>query len=181
VGGALTSHDIPHHRGVTAIVQEKYQSGATDVEVVAHLAAVGIVHRIGKLVGQSYDAPAIQNLIRRMKLQRPFDALAHPIIRERRAAGITHQAIADELNIAGIRHRLGRWNRHRVVTVALRFRRDQASQPAPPLRLRVLELHKQRLSPPQIAKKLAAEGVTTSRGTAVTVNAVEAVFRQLET
>jgi DNA invertase Pin-like site-specific DNA recombinase len=184
VGGASTSHNIPNHQGVRALIRETYANGLTDTEIVAHLRTANIVQRAGKLVGRSYTLGAVRDLIRRMKLQRPFDAAAYPIIRVRCNAAVTYQAIADELNATGIRHRLGRWNRHRVATAVERLRsgrvRDAGDVPRlPALKPRVLELHKQKLSPRQIAEKLQAEGVLTWNRTPVTINAVWAVFRQL--
>jgi DNA invertase Pin-like site-specific DNA recombinase len=183
VGGARVAFQIASADHVHEVIRERYRAGLTDQEIAEHVASRGLVRRTGTQVGRPYGIATIRLIIKRDKLQRPFDAQAYPIIRDRADAGVSYDQIAEELNAAGSRHRLGHWTESRVATAVRRLRHGRVPgvEPLPslmPLATRVVDLRNEGLAPTHIVARLHAEGYQSQQRRAVTPGAVCAILRR---
>jgi DNA invertase Pin-like site-specific DNA recombinase len=183
VGGARTGFEIPSIDRVHEVIRDGYGAGLTDQELTEHLRSRGFLRRRSTHAGRPYSLAAVRSIIKRDKLQRPFNQQAHPLIRARADAGVSYKHVADELNAKKIRHRLGPWTESRVATAVRRLRHGRVPgvEPLPsltPLTTRVVELRNEGLVPTDIVARLHAEGYQSQQRRAVTPGAVFAILHR---
>lgn len=119
-GGARTRITVPTVRTIKTIVEKGYDNGENYAQLSQQLIEVGALTGKGL---RPFTPAAVKKMVTRLRLQVAFDEEAAQFIHRRLSESARYQQIADELNEQGLRHRLGKWTRSRVIQVSKRLRK----------------------------------------------------------